>query len=57
MAKRAKRKRKNKRTGIKVKQKDDYNRYHHEYTKLKKKHDPLPMGKLFTNKDKDPWRL
>jgi hypothetical protein len=42
---------------IKVKQKDDYNRYHREYRKVRKR-DPLPMGKIFTKKDQDdPWRL
>ena len=42
---------------IKVKQKDDYNRYHREYRRLRKKN-PLPIGELFSEKEKkDPFPL
>jgi hypothetical protein len=41
---------------ISVSQKSDYNRYHREYRKLKR--DPLPIGELFSKKEKkDPLPL
>lgn len=39
---------------ITVRQKDDYNKYHRQYRKVRKK-EPLPMGELFTKKDEKSW--